>query len=49
MKKRFKRTRKQLRSDEVSELPYKEFEEKLKKIGADKFVVRINRKKNKAH
>lgn len=46
MAKRFKRNRREHRSDEVSELPYKEFEEKLKKAGLDKYVIRIKRKKN---
>lgn len=45
MTKRFKRTRKALKIDEVSELPYKAFEEKLKKAGLDKYVIRIKRKK----
>lgn len=44
MGKRFKRCRKQLVSDEVSELPYKVFEEKFKKTGLDKYLVRIKRK-----
>ena len=47
MAKRFKRNRKQMRSDEVSELPYKVFEEKLKKVGVDKYVIRVNNKKKK--
>lgn len=42
--KRFKRTRKVLKIDEVSELPYKVLEEKLKKVGLDKCVIRIKRK-----
>ena len=45
MKKRFKRSRKEHRSDEVTELPYKVFEEKLKKAGVDKYVIRINKKR----
>lgn len=43
MKKKFKRNRKPHRSDEVTELPYKVFEEKLKKAGVDKYVVRITK------
>lgn len=46
MSKRYKRKRKPLRDDEVSELPYKVFEEELKKAGIT-CVVRVNRKKNK--
>lgn len=47
MSKKFKRNRKPHRSDEVTELPYKVFEEKLKKAGVDKYIIRINRKKQK--
>ena len=45
MAKRFKRNGKAHKEDEVSELPYKAFEEKLKKAGLDKYVIRIKRKK----
>lgn len=45
MAKKFKRNRKEHRSDEVSELPYKVFEEKLKKAGVDKYVIRVKKKK----
>lgn len=47
MSKRFKRNRKQLVSDEVSELPYKVFEDKFKKAGLDKYLVRIKHKTKK--
>ncbi len=47
MAKRFKRNRKSMNIDEVAELPYKVFEEKLKKAGIDKYVVRVKSKKNK--
>lgn len=45
MSRRFKRNRKQLVSDEVSELSYKVFEDKLKKAGINKYFIRIKRKK----
>lgn len=45
MAKKFKRNRKEHRSDEVTELPYKVFEEKLKKAGVDKYVIRVNKKR----
>jgi len=48
MAKKFKRNRKEHRSDEVTELPYKVFEEKLKKAGVDKYVIRVNKKRKGA-
>jgi hypothetical protein len=45
MKKRFKRNRKPHLSDEVSELPFKVFEEKLKKAGLLTYFLRVKRKK----
>ena len=45
MAKKFKRNRKPHRNDEVAELPYKNFEEKLRQAGIDKYVVRVKRKK----
>lgn len=48
MTKRFKRNRREHRGDEVTELPYKAFEEKLKKAGVDKYVLRVKKRtKNK--
>ena len=38
---REKRNRKQHKSDEVAELPYKAFEDKLKKSGVGKYVIRV--------
>ena len=48
MAKKFKRNRKERRSDEVTELPYKFFEEKLRKAGVDKYVIRVNKKRKGA-
>lgn len=47
MAKRFKRNRKPLVEDEVSEYPYKVFEEKLRKAGVTNGIYRVKRPKKK--
>ncbi len=45
MGKKFKRNRKIHLTDEVSEFPYKAFEEKVKERGLEKYFIRIKRKR----
>jgi len=47
--KRYKRGRKPLSEDEVSEFKYTALENRMKKLGVDKFILRVNKKQNKSN